>query len=266
MINPYSVRNANYTADEKIAFTEIIKKYSNIIENKTTDKFGLSDKGKAWNEVEKEFSLITCKIETQEKLKKLWKNLKATARKKFADLKRNTYMTGGGAYNGKPDVLMEKVHEIIGLSIDGLINPFDSDFYYGQSTPNNVFSENEENNDPDDPDPVFEHLVENEEVRRWDHWNAEMLQTPLSEPLAKNIAANKSTEKTNAPNVCSQKKHQNHDQDVYTVLMKSKLELVNLMKKHFIEKEKLDKKILETQLRKEILQVEILEKQLRKSN
>ncbi|XP_066602009.1 uncharacterized protein [Prorops nasuta] len=186
--------------------------------------------------------------------------MKSSTRKHFAKLKKETYATGGGTCNVKPNILYDKVHEIIELSVDGLQNPLDSDCIRGE----NIIEECDENIDPEivDPDdPVFQYLVDNEEIEPWSKWNPRKLKSPLSEPLVRAIGGGiqSSSSSSNAKDKFAGAKKKKRATILEENLLQSKIELTNLMQKHMSEKALLEKKILEAQLRKEELNVILVE-------
>ncbi|KMQ85795.1 methionyl-trna synthetase [Lasius niger] len=86
------------------------------------------------------------------KHKNFWINAKKDAKKLYAKNKRETYLTGDGVSNIVTDVA-DAIHEIIRPSIDGLINPFDSDKSKSNdvgtpSTVINLLDNDMENDDP----------------------------------------------------------------------------------------------------------------------
>ncbi|XP_066588724.1 myb/SANT-like DNA-binding domain-containing protein 3 [Prorops nasuta] len=180
------------TKEDKLIFIEIMKKYKSVIENKITDAIGKKEKAKAWDKITEEFNRsIPIGNRTQKTLQSLWKNLKYSAKKHYALTKRETYLTGSGKLSVRPDILAEKVHEIIGLSIEGLQYPFDSDEQLSSQQINSTLMENEENIDPnaDDPDdPIFEYLLNEGEINDWSRWNPRKLKKPISNPLSKAIS------------------------------------------------------------------------------
>ncbi|XP_066582014.1 uncharacterized protein [Prorops nasuta] len=257
-------RNENFSYDEKIAFIQIIKKYASVIESKKTDGVGLREKSNAWYEVSKEFNnLYSSSKKTVDILKRLWNNLKASARKHFAKLKRETYLTGGGTHDVKPNDIYDKVHEIIGLSIEGLSNAYDKDAIISQNNIRSLIEDDENNNSNsvELDDPVFEYLVDNDHIKSWSTWDPKQLKSPLSTPLNNSIERNLSLHTSKNINVSSIGKKTKVD--TKKTLEQSKIELTELMQKYFCEKGELEKQLLEIQCRKEKLQVELLELEIK---
>ncbi|XP_066603227.1 uncharacterized protein [Prorops nasuta] len=262
------IRSGAYNKDEKIMFLEIVIKYKSIIENKETDKVGWKEKSKTWDLITKEFNESDIVIGNRPKtsLQKLWKNLKCSTRKYCSKLKSETYATGGGINTIRPDILFEKVHEIIGSSINGLQNPVDSDAQglrvvnintLTNENVENLYSSDDNHYDPDDPDdPVFQHLIAEEEIHTWSTWNPTKLRDPLSNPLRNVINGGSSDNpKSSKPKTIN---------DLQLTLIKSKIELTNLMKEQMTKKWQLKNEILNMQLEKEKLQVQRLQSELQK--
>ncbi|XP_066585513.1 fibrinogen silencer-binding protein-like [Prorops nasuta] len=264
-------RSENFTFEEKLLFIRILKKYSNIVENKETDKVGLKDKNDAWSKIEKEFNETEeSPIKTQKQLQNLWSTLKKIARKKYASLKRETYLTGGGSCKVKIDVISEKVYEIIGTSISGILYEHDSDLQLENTVIDNNENKDPNNNandldnnlsasdDPDDPDdPVFEHLVKNGEIENWSNWNPSKLKKPVSLPLSEAINGGSSHNLGSIKNSSIRKV--NNSKNISSMLLKSKLELAIIMKNHMVEKTIMEKKIMTAELKRKDLEVKLLE-------
>ncbi|XP_031345540.1 uncharacterized protein LOC116172463 [Photinus pyralis] len=106
----------------------LVNKYKVIIENKKTDAITWKQKQTTWEEITNEFNANNDVYRSCKNIKGKYENLKKNAKKKFATEKRNVYKTGGGV--DKPVLITEtdqKIKEIIGISLEGLINQFDSD-------------------------------------------------------------------------------------------------------------------------------------------
>ncbi|XP_066596928.1 myb/SANT-like DNA-binding domain-containing protein 3 [Prorops nasuta] len=247
-----SKRNPNFTNDEKIILIDIIDKYKNIIENKTSNKFSLHDKEKTWYKILKEFNKQFRDKRHLKSLQNMWNNLKREARKHFGDLKRETYLTGGGVSKIKCNIIYEKVYNIISLSIDGLYNSFDNDSYHFSNSTNsaleNVGVTAEENSihpekatsihpeketsihpDENPDDPVFQ------------------LSNPLKTKIDKELV-----QKNEAA------KEENNNEESRSDLVKAQSELANAMKEKLLKQECIEEKILQMKYKNELLKRKIL--------
>ncbi|KAG6455630.1 uncharacterized protein LOC115447045 [Manduca sexta] len=88
-----------FTATEKKIFTDIIKKFSGIIENKDTDGATLKLKNEAWDQVTEEYNASAHVVNkaTHKQLRRLWMNLKQRQREALSK-ERQHRLTAGGAF------------------------------------------------------------------------------------------------------------------------------------------------------------------------
>lgn len=145
---------------------KLISKYKNIIENKKTDAVMWKQKQVTWEQITKEFNAINGTTRSSKNIKCKYENLKKSAKKKFAVEKRNVYKTGGGT--DQPVNIThtdEKIKQIIGISVEGLVNNYD-----GDSVILEVFDEQKEN-------------ATQPEFNNWSEWSPAQLELPKSTPL-----------------------------------------------------------------------------------
>ncbi|KYQ53572.1 UPF0439 protein C9orf30 like protein [Trachymyrmex zeteki] len=96
----------HYTTLEKKILIEILKKYSNVIENKKTDSTTLKEKDKTWNIITEEYNSSSNVTEERsiQQLKKLWANMKATQRNILTKERQARLGTGGGPEEKVPEI------------------------------------------------------------------------------------------------------------------------------------------------------------------
>lgn len=73
-------------------------------------------------------------VRNTEQLKTCWDNIKRTTRKDKAATKKQIFLTGGG----RPDVpppgpLQGQVEDLLGPTLDGLKNPYDSGIHFSDT-------------------------------------------------------------------------------------------------------------------------------------
>ncbi|XP_047036311.1 uncharacterized protein LOC124642056 [Helicoverpa zea] len=113
---------------EKKHFLDVLKKYSNVIENKDTDGATLKHKNDAWIRVTAEYnaSPLTTKQATVKQLRRLWVNTKQRQREALTKERQHRLATGGGPSISDavvdPDVSMVAPALIVGID-----NAIDSD-------------------------------------------------------------------------------------------------------------------------------------------
>ncbi|XP_074027223.1 uncharacterized protein isoform X2 [Leptinotarsa decemlineata] len=125
-------RIPNFSTGEKVCLMNICKKYQKVLEDKQTNRTSIDDKNKIWTKIENEFNSqasIIC-YRSSEQLKRLYANKKKELRKKFADLKKSTYITEGGPPPPDPKldaadtILISMLNE---HTVSGFYSEFDSD-------------------------------------------------------------------------------------------------------------------------------------------
>lgn len=160
-------RICKFRESEVDLLMKLINKYKDIVENKKTDAVMWKQKQGAWEQIAKEFNALNGTYRSTKNIKCKYENLKKTAKKKFALEKRNLYKTGGGSEQPVNITSSdEKIKEIIGISLEGLVNNYDSDSFVFEV----VDEENKEN--------VMELKTEN-----WSGWSPAILKTPMSAKL-----------------------------------------------------------------------------------
>ncbi|XP_077270187.1 uncharacterized protein LOC143901635 isoform X2 [Temnothorax americanus] len=263
------IRAPNFSQDEKLILISLIKKYKLIIENKRTDAVSVRDKEEAWLKILDEYNQQSnCRPRELGNIKNFWINAKKDAKKLYAKNKRETYLTGGGSSNIVTDVVADAIYEIIGPSIDGLINPFDSDKLTPKSndveTPSTVINLLDDDMENDDPNhtSVFQHLVKSRELNSWAEYNPQKLKTIISPPLSN---ARKSIQcKYKRPKKVPVESNSSNEETLN--LMETKTALAKLMLKNIEAKQRIETKILKRKLEKEQLAVKLLKIKCRKAN
>lgn len=127
-----TTRIPNFSPAEKESLMVIVMRYASILEDKKTNRVGLEEKTQAWKKIETEFNNTApiLAFRSQEQLKRLYDNKKKDLRKKMADHKKETYLTGGGP--APKNISLDKTQEILShimneKSIRGFQVEFDSD-------------------------------------------------------------------------------------------------------------------------------------------
>lgn len=126
-----SKRVPNFTPNEKDFLINLVAKYSHILEDKKTNKVSIQEKNHVWDQIEVEFNnntQIAC-FRSSNQLKRLYENKKKELRRKMANNKKETYLTGGGTsqvvkLEANEEVLLQIVNE---KTVKGFDVPFDSD-------------------------------------------------------------------------------------------------------------------------------------------
>lgn len=177
-------RSPNLTAEEKNALVDLVTKHFEIVENKRTDAVTQQTKLKEWIIIAQEFnSSCSNHQRTAENLKIGWENMKKSTRKTYSDDKMQCVTgTGGGPpKKRKEDPLLGRVMDLIRPTVEGLINPFDSDVEY-RSTPYHLQNEVIVLNSPEEINDgaTTIQVVVNDD---WTHFTPDMLRSPISEAL-----------------------------------------------------------------------------------
>lgn len=125
-------RTPNFTIFEKECLIDIIvNKYATILEDKQTNRVSIDEKMKVWKKIETEFNNkapIVC-YRNSEQLHRFYENKKKELRKKMAEYKKQSYLTGGGSPPRlKLETIEEKLLKIINeKTVRGFHSEFDSD-------------------------------------------------------------------------------------------------------------------------------------------
>lgn len=138
MVDKKLTRIPNFSSAEKESLMMIALKYASILEDKKTNRSGLEEKSEAWKKIETEFNNTApiLAFRSQEQLKRLYENRKKDLRKKLADHKKETYLTGGGP--APKDIVLDKVDSLLSQilnekSVKGFHSEFDSDNMYQEN-------------------------------------------------------------------------------------------------------------------------------------
>ncbi|XP_075550326.1 myb/SANT-like DNA-binding domain-containing protein 3 [Dermacentor variabilis] len=119
---------AYFTEEGKDLFTELLQRYSNVIESKKTDAVSLNAKAKAWERLCTEYnSMPHVRRREVKQLKKLWDNLKQKLKKAKAQQIRDVMATGGGPPPEPLDDRLTRVEALVPHVAVRVPNPFDSD-------------------------------------------------------------------------------------------------------------------------------------------
>ncbi|CAK1602660.1 unnamed protein product [Parnassius mnemosyne] len=281
-------RGPNFCANEKEILIGLILKHKHIIENKKTDAVTIAHKNEGWKVLTEEFnSLSSFNVRNTDQLRTCWDNLKRTTRKDKAATKKEIFLTGGGKPNHPPPgPFQEQVEILLGPTLDGLHNEFDSDgqFQEDSVTPSNKVMEVAEVLptlvlldavpgcstviDQAGSSGLNSSLAESEGLNKeaidgrsrwevqdkdniWHGWSPAALKTKMSDALI--------TKKKGSPTWLHRRRPRASMADN---LLASKLELVEILKKNVeIEAEKKNL-LLDEQLKQERLKTELLELQL----
>lgn len=121
-------KQTKFKDSEISVLMKLVDKYKHIIENKKSDAVVWKNKQAAWEKITQEMNAANGTFRTSANIRGKYENLKKNTKKKFAQEKRNLYRTGGGV---EPVVNITKTDEeiknLLGVSLDGLFNEFDSD-------------------------------------------------------------------------------------------------------------------------------------------
>lgn len=125
------IRSSNFSQQEKELLLNLVYEKKDTIENKQTNHVNVQAKLAAWRNITSEFNALapsSCYRNLQS-LKKFYDNQKKDLRKREADKRKQTYLTGGGRppnliKEPTDDLLLSMVNE---KGISGLNNAFDSD-------------------------------------------------------------------------------------------------------------------------------------------
>lgn len=89
------VRSANFSSAEKEVILELVAKYKNVIENKSTDGMSVAEKAAGWERIANEFnSVSSTHARLPSNLKSFWDNWKKNARKAASETKLELLKTG----------------------------------------------------------------------------------------------------------------------------------------------------------------------------
>lgn len=124
-------RQQNFSSAEKMDLFMLMDKFKHVIENKATDKTSNSSKEQAWKEITNSFNATSSSgvFRDKESLKRFHENRKKYVKKILAKNKQELLKTGGGPMTIiEVDVADKILIEIINKkTVEGLLNPFDSD-------------------------------------------------------------------------------------------------------------------------------------------
>lgn len=139
-------RTPNFTANEKDCLIDIIEKYAHVLEDKKTNRVSVDEKNTVWKKIEVEFNnkaSIAC-YRNADQLRRLYENKKKELRKKLAEHKRQTFLTGGGP--PPPDLILDYFEKILmkilnEKTVRGIDVQFDSDNFTELSNKKQKYSE-----------------------------------------------------------------------------------------------------------------------------
>ncbi|KAJ8948080.1 hypothetical protein NQ318_008431 [Aromia moschata] len=251
---PKRIRSTNYSLEEKNLLMTLVNELKHIIENKKTDAVTNSEKEKAWNKIANEFNAISPSgtFRDGQSLKKTYLNIKMAVRKEVADEKIETFKTGGGipsksTSNPLRDITLQTMNE---KTVFGLNNEFDSD----ANKINNDASISE--NDCETIYLEVEDHIENE--NSWSKWKANDLKKPTSSPLIPKFAngENLTPHSSRRRPAATMTLQSSNIAKIYNELAEKRLEVAEVeleilknKERREEEKHKLEKNILEVQLK-----------------
>ncbi|XP_031329465.1 uncharacterized protein LOC116160411 [Photinus pyralis] len=173
-------RLGNFSNEEVDALVNLVKKYKHIIEFKKSDAVMWKDKEKIWQQIAIEFNELSIKPIKQ---------------------KCERYKTGGGVASPVPIRDIDKdIKDIVGVSVTGLINVFDSDAVPCSLLQDHNYTANDTAITEDTPfilpealnfapnNVVIDEVVISKdqcetEGMDWSSWNPTLLRTPITRQL-----------------------------------------------------------------------------------
>lgn len=130
-------RTPNFSSSEVDILLELVEKYKSIVECKKTDKVSCETKLQTWKRIEEEFKSTCGFFRSYSVLKNKYENLKKTAKKNFAEEKRNVYKTGGGVQTTIATKTDEKIKSIVASEqMEGMMSIYDDDNITQPKSPN----------------------------------------------------------------------------------------------------------------------------------
>lgn len=193
MANVYDRRSANFSNQEVQLLIQLINEHKNIIENNFTDGMSLQEKDKAWQLIHKVFNCSSQEVSRSvTHLKSKWSNLKKDARKYNAVQNKQKYITGGGPRKVHKNENCEMVISIIGYSVTGYNNLYDSDARMNKNkncTVKNVLIDESEDDCPEKStdNDVFQYCVKSGEIDTWSKWSKTSSKIDISPVLTNSI-------------------------------------------------------------------------------
>ena len=98
------IRTENWEYAHKVDLTDIIREHVNVIDNKKTDAGINRKKNDAWSKVYSAFCTKHGNKRNLKQLKNQWKNIKANAKKSYANYEKEKAKTIGGPPPEPPDL------------------------------------------------------------------------------------------------------------------------------------------------------------------
>ncbi|CAH1103844.1 unnamed protein product [Psylliodes chrysocephalus] len=126
-------RIPNFTKSEKECLMNLIlNNYAATLENKKTNRVNMQEKNEIWKRIECDFNSKAPLVHyrSAEQLRRLYENKKKELRKKLAEHKKQTYLTGGGPppTDIKVDAIDKILMQIVNKkSLSGFSVEYDSD-------------------------------------------------------------------------------------------------------------------------------------------
>ena len=193
-------RTQNYNLEDTLKLVDAAKAFKNILENKRSDAVTSRDKQRAWEAISSSYNAQTTANRTAEQLRQKYDSLKKEARKYAAKKRQHRLQTGGGpADTVKPNIIFDKILELIKLSSEGHESYFDSDATFMTEEINPIADEASTSevladcvvSVIDAEDPVsFELQANHEELGStevvWNKYTPQMLRAPLHPALEVN--------------------------------------------------------------------------------
>ena len=121
------IRTENWEYAHKVDLIDIIREHVNVIENKKTDAAINRKKNDAWSKVYSAFCTKHGNKRNLKQLKNQWKNIKANAKKSYANYEKEKAKTGGGPPPETPTGIYAEIQSLIPAEFKQFYNPYDDD-------------------------------------------------------------------------------------------------------------------------------------------
>lgn len=120
-------RAKNFSQEEEVLLVDLVENHKNCIENKKSDAVIWRQKEEAWQKIEEEFAAVIGVKRNWKALRDKYDAVKRRSKSEMAEVKMETYRTGGGVSSAKISPISTKIASMLGDSATGLQNAFDSD-------------------------------------------------------------------------------------------------------------------------------------------
>ena len=106
-----------FTNRDKEVLVSLIEEFKEVVENKKTDAVLLKKKETTWDKITEQFNSASGAKRQKKQLKNCWHNMKNRSKKKYGELRRHQFRTGGDAPIKDAEPLLEKTHSMYGYSL-----------------------------------------------------------------------------------------------------------------------------------------------------